>query len=187
LPASLVIVGGVAAVSIVSNAASNQRQVAIDELINERIGKELKPLIEAELRSMGAEGFVRRHCGGFQSLDRVHVTRGRSLEGASRNELYGVAHFENADLNLSVDISFADTPEGQASVELRSWPDENWLKDRPDPNVRIVNRVLEVSADFGRENGPTSDRTTNAARVVDTAGYARIEGSATCPAFLLSN
>ncbi|MEX2140855.1 MAG: hypothetical protein WD894_16445 [Pirellulales bacterium] len=177
LLAALVIVGGVTAVSIVSEAVRHRRQAVVNERIKERINErvvgELKPLMEAELRSMGPEGFVNYHCGAFQSLDQIRLTLQQFPTGASRNTLNGIAHFEKVDLEVSLDITFAKTPGEQANVDLRFWPDQNWLKDHPEPNVRIVDRQLEVSAEFGR--------------VVNTTGYARVEGSATCPAFLLSN
>ena len=102
-------------------------------------------MIEVQLRTMGAEGFFNRHCGVFRSLDEVHSWRSRLPGGMSRNSLYGVAHFEKADLGVSVNV----TLEGPTNVELRFWPDDNWLKEHPNERVRIVDRRLEVRADFG--------------------------------------
>lgn len=180
---AVAVVGGVAAASIISEAVKIRRQAAVNQRISERVVGELKPLMEAELRSIGTEGFVSRHCGAFQALDQARFTRMSFPTGVSRSVLTGVAHYEKADFFVNIDV--ADGV--KADVELRFWPDENWLKGHPEPNVRIVHRQLEVSADFGRDGGSTSDRGTNSVRVGGTTGYARIEGSATCSASLLSN
>ncbi len=168
LLAGFVIAGGTAGLLIISETAEHRRQAAIDERINERIAGELKPLIEAQLRTMGAEGFVNQHCGAFQSLDGFHLWRMRLLSGMGRNLLQGVAHFEKADLRVSVDVTFV---EGPTNVELRFSPDDNWLKEHPDFRVRIVDRRLEASADE---------------IVAKTTTLGRINGSATHPYFARS-
>lgn len=183
LLAAVAVVGGVTAVSIIAEAVKIRRQSAVNERISERVVGELQPLMEAELRSIGAEDFVSRHCGAFQSLDQARFTRMSFPTGVSRSVLTGVAHYEKADFFINIEVADG----AKADVALRFWPDENWRKDHPEPNVRIVHRQLEVSKDLGGGSGSTSDRGTNLARVGGTTGYARIEGSATCPAFLLSN
>lgn len=183
LLATVAVVGGMAAVSIISEAVKIRRRAAVNERISERVVGELKPLMEAELRSIGAANFVSRHCGAFQSLDQARYTRMSFPTGVTRSVLTGVAHYEKADFFVNIEV--ADGV--KADVELRFWPDEDWLKGHPEPNVRIVHRQLEVSADPGRDSGSTYDRRTNLARVGDATGNARIEGSATCSASLLSN
>lgn len=183
LLAAVVVIGGVTAVSVAFEAVRIRRQAVVNERIAERVVGALKPLMEADLRSISTAGFVSRHCGAFQSLDQVRFTRMSFPTGVSRSALTGVAHFEKADLFINIAV----TEGAEADIELRFWPDENWLKEHPEPNVRIVHRQLEVSADFGLERESILDRGANAARVVDTTAYARIDGSATCPAFLLSN
>ncbi len=186
LLAALVVVGGLGAVSIVSHVDKLRRQAAqaaIDERINERIAGELKPLIEAEPRSMGAQGFVSRHCGVYQSLVEARLTRGRTLKGGSRSELHGVAHFEKADLYVRIEVADG----GQANVELRFWPDENWLKEHPQARVRIVDRRLVVSADFGRADASARGGTNTGAVVVGSSGDGHIDGTAIHPDVVLSN
>jgi hypothetical protein len=167
LLAAVAAVGGVAAVCVVAEAVRIRRQAAVNERISERVVGELKPLLEAELRSISAEAFVSRHCGAFQSLDEVRFTQMHFPTGVSTRRLTGVARFEKADFYINVQVTDGAT----ADVELRFWPDENWLTEHPEPRVRIVHRQLEVSA----------------ALVGDATGYGRIDGSASCPAFLLSN
>ena len=62
--------------------------------------------------------------GAFQSWDQDRLVRMHFPTGVSHNAINGVAHFEKADLQVSINITFG----GPTNVELRFWPDDNWLK-----------------------------------------------------------
>ena len=134
-----------------------------------KIVADVNAMMESSLESLSSSDSILGECGAYESWKPTRWNR--TITFKTRKSflgLHGIAHFENADVNVAVTI--VKGPLLPPSLERR--PQDQWLNEHPEAKLSIQDEIY----------GPVTMRKM----VVEygpTRSYVRIEGFANHPDF----
>jgi hypothetical protein len=119
----------------------------VQRQIDAGIVADIHDLVEQRLAGLKADDPIIRRYGAFKRWERGDWTRPHYLWMlVSRLDTTGIAHFEQADADVSVHIT-----NGPKAVDFRIFPTDDWLEEQPDKRRLVVSgRKLYSEHDSGR-------------------------------------